>query len=126
MKLILAIAVGGAIGAVARFQSVALLTRWFGTEFPYGTLFVNIAGSFLMGVFVELLTTKFNGSAELKAFLVVGILGAFTTFSSFALDVSTLMERGNLLPSIAYIFSSVCFSIIGLFGGIFLMRNLIT
>lgn len=125
MKLILAIALGGAIGAVARYQSIGLFTRWLGTGFPYGTLFVNVAGSFVMGLFVEFLVTKLNSSTEIRAFFAVGVLGAFTTFSSFALDVSVLTERSNLLAAGAYIALSVVLSIAGLFLGLWLMRSLL-
>jgi fluoride exporter len=123
MKLILAVALGGAIGAVARYQSVGVLTRWLGLGFPYGTLFVNVLGSFLMGLFVEFLATKLNSSPELRVFFAVGVLGAFTTFSSFALDVSVLTERANLLAAGVYVALSVVLSIAGLFFGLWLMRS---
>ena len=126
MKLILAVALGGAIGAVARYQSVGALTRWFGLGFPYGTLFVNVLGSFLMGLFVEFLVTKLNSSPEMRAFFAVGVLGAFTTFSSFAMDVSVLTERANLLAAGAYVALSVVLSIAGLFFGFWLMRSILT
>jgi len=125
MKLILAVALGGAIGAVARYQSIGLFTRWLGAGFPHGTLFVNVAGSFLMGLFVEFLVTKLNSSPEIRAFFAVGVLGAFTTFSSFALDVSVLTERSNLLGAGAYIALSVVLSIAGLFLGLWLMRSVL-
>jgi CrcB protein len=123
MNLIFAIALGGAIGAVARFQSIGLLTRWFGLGVPYGTLFVNVVGSFVLGLFVEFLVSKLNSSPELRAFFAVGVLGAFTTFSSFALDVSVLSDRGNLLAAGAYVAVSVVLSIAGLFFGLWLMRS---
>jgi CrcB protein len=123
MNLILAIALGGAIGAVARVPSIGLLTRWLGLGFPYGTLFVNVVGSFVMGLFVEFLVAKLNSSPELRAFFAVGVLGAFTTFSSFALDVSMLSDRGNLLAAGAYVAVSVVLSIAGLFFGLWLMRS---
>jgi len=123
MNLIFAIALGGAIGAVARFQSVGLLTRWLGLGFPYGTLFVNIIGSFVLGLFVEFLVAKLNSSPELRAFFAVGVLGAFTTFSSFALDVAVLSDRGNLLAAGVYVAVSVVLSIAGLFFGLWLMRS---
>jgi fluoride exporter len=126
MKLILAVALGGAIGAVARYQSIGALTRWLGVGFPYGTLFVNVLGSFAMGLFVEFLVTKLNSSPEIRAFFAVGVLGAFTTFSSFALDVSVLTERANLLAAGAYVALSVVLSIAGLFFGLWLMRSILT
>jgi fluoride exporter len=126
MKLILAVALGGAIGAVARYQSIGMFTRWLGLGFPYGTLFVNVVGCFVMGLFVELLVTKLNSSPEIRAFFAVGVLGAFTTFSNFALDVSVLTERANLLAAGAYVALSVVLSIAGLFFGHWLMRSILT
>ena len=123
MNVILAIALGGAIGAVARFQSIGLLTRWLGSGFPYGTLCVNVFGSFVLGLFVEFLVTKLNSNPEVRAFFAIGVLGAFTTFSSFALDVSVLSDRGNLLAAGAYVSVSVVLSIAGLFFGLWLMRS---
>ena len=76
-----------------------------------------------MGLFVEFLVSKLNSSPELRAFFAVGVLGAFTTFSSFALDVSVLSDRGNLLAAGAYIAASVVLSIAGLFFGLWLMRS---
>ena len=125
MKLILAVALGGAIGAVARYQSIGVLTRWLGLGFPYGTLFVNVLGSFAMGLFVEFLVAKLNSSPEIRVFFAVGVLGAFTTFSSFALDVSVLTERANLLAAGAYVALSVVLSIAGLFFGLWLMRSIL-
>jgi CrcB protein len=79
-----------------------------------------------MGVFYELLTTKLNVSSEWRSFILVGILGAFTTFSTFALEISILIERGNLLSASIYVFSSVGLSLIGLFLGLYIMKNALT
>ena len=126
MKLVLAVALGGAIGAVARYYSVIWISRFFGCGFPWGILFVNIAGSFLMGLFIEFLTLKLSGNQELRAFFAVGVLGAFTTFSSFSLDVAVLYERGNIMAAGGYIVMSVVLSILGLFAGLCAMRTLLT
>ena len=72
------------------------MARAFGVAFPYGTLAVNVIGGFLMGLFIELLARRFEGSPELRLFIAIGILGGFTTFSSFSLDVAVLWERGEL------------------------------
>ncbi len=125
MKLILAVALGGVIGAVARHQSVALLTRLAGDGFPYGTLFVNVAGSFLMGLLIGFFAERFEVGPELRAFLMVGVLGAFTTFSSFALDVSVLTGRGGYLAAGLYVVLSVALSIGSLFAGLWLVRRLL-
>ncbi|MBH69310.1 MAG: fluoride efflux transporter CrcB [Rhodospirillaceae bacterium] len=123
MKLILLVAVGGAIGAAARFQSDQLFARIAGDGSPYSTLFVNVVGSFLMGVLFEYLNTKFDHGIEWRAFLLVGVLGAFTTFSSFALDVSVLSERANYFGAGLYILTSVIISILGLFLGLWIMKS---
>ena len=124
MKLVLAIAAGGAIGAVARHfvnvQAAALL----GSGFPWGTLTVNIVGSFLMGVLIETSALIWSPGPALRAMLAVGVLGAFTTFSSFSLDVAVHYERGQLLHAAAYILSSVVLSIAALFAGLALIRAL--
>ena len=83
------------------------LTRWLGSGFPWGTLTVNIAGSFLMGVLVAVIALKANIGQTGQAFLMVGVLGGFTTFSSFSLDVVTLFERHAYGPLAGYILGSV-------------------
>lgn len=122
MKLLLAVALGGAFGAVARFLSTTWVGRALGTGFPFGTLFVNVAGSFALAVLVEFLAIRLNGSLELRAFLAVGLLGSFTTFSSFSLDVVTLYERGDLLAAGGYAGASVMLSILALFSGLWTAR----
>ena len=89
-------------------------------------LVANIVGCFLMGVCYEFMNLKMNVGVEWRAFFMVGVLGAFTTFSSFALDVFILLERGSYLNASMYILSSVVFSIVGLFVGIYIMRTIIT
>ena len=126
MKVLLAVAVGGAIGAIARFQLSQSFIKSFSGDFIYNIMVANIVGCFLMGVCYEFMYLKMNFGAEWRAFCMVGVLGAFTTFSSFALDVFILVERGNFLNAGMYILSSVLFSIFGLFVGIYIMRTIIT
>ncbi len=126
MKLLFAVALGGAVGAVARYQTMVWVSRWLGSGFPFGTLFVNVAGSFLMGLFIELLAVRLGGTLQWRAFVAVGVLGAFTTFSTFALDVAVLYERGQLLAVGAYLAASVALSILALFAGLWTLRNLLT
>ena len=124
--MILAIALGGALGAVGRYQSSVWIGRWLGTGFPYGTLAVNVIGSFAMGLFVEAVALKFSVTQEVRAFVVTGLLGAFTTFSSFSLDVSVLYARGTLMPAAFYVAGSVALSVLGLFAGLWVMRSVLT
>ena len=126
MKVLLAVAVGGAIGAIARFQLSQSFIKSFSGDFIYNILVANIVGCFLMGVCYEFMNLKMNVGVEWRAFFMVGVLGAFTTFSSFALDVFILVERGSYLNASMYILSSVVFSIVGLFVGIYIMRTIIT
>lgn len=122
MKLILAIALGGAVGAVARHFVAAQVTHWMGAGFPWGILAVNILGSFLLGVLIETMALVWSPAQEVRAFLIVGCLGAFTTFSAFAMDIVLLDERGQILGNAIYIGSSVGLSVLALIGGLHLMR----
>ena len=125
MKLILAIAAGGALGAVARHQVSATVMRLTGAGFPWGTVAVNVVGSFLMGVLIELMAQRLNVGMELRAFLTVGFLGAFTTFSTFSLDFATLFERGAGMAALGYAGISVVLAIVALFAGLAVMRFLL-
>ncbi|PRD58480.1 fluoride efflux transporter CrcB [Phyllobacterium myrsinacearum] len=122
MNSILLVASGGAIGSVARYLVGVLMTRIFGVAFPWGTLTVNVAGGLLMGLFIELLARRFNGSTELRLFVAVGIMGGFTTFSSFSLDVALLWNRGEAFFTLIYVLASVILSIGALFFGLWLAR----
>ncbi|WP_457300605.1 fluoride efflux transporter CrcB [Phyllobacterium sp. P5_D12] len=122
MNAILLVASGGAIGSVARYLVGVGMARAFGVAFPYGTLAVNVIGGFLMGLFIELLARRFEGSPELRLFIAIGILGGFTTFSSFSLDVVVLWQRGELAIALFYMLASVILSIGALFFGLWLAR----
>ena len=124
MKLVLAIAAGGAIGAVGRHYVGMYALKWLGAAFPYGTLVVNVVGSFLMGVLVASMTVKWNVGNEFRAFLTVGLLGGFTTFSAFSSDFATLMERGETVLAAGYVTVSVALALAGMFAGMSLMRLL--
>ena len=126
MKIILMVAIGGAIGAVARQQSNQLIMRIFGGEFPIGTIFVNILGSFIMGLLFELFASKITLSYEWRSLIFTGVLASFTTFSSFALDVALLSERNEYYYALCYIGMSVVLSIGALFVGLWIMRGLLT
>jgi len=126
MKIILMVAKGGAIGAIARQQSNQLIMRIFGGEFPIGTIFVNILGSFIMGLLFELFASKITLSNEWRSLIFTGVLASFTTFSSFALDVALLSERNEYYYALCYIGMSVVLSIGALFVGLWIMRGLLT
>ena len=126
MKIIAAIAIGGAVGAVARHFVGVQMLRLFGSGFPWGTISVNVVGSFAMGALVELMAVRWNVGPELRAFMTVGVLGAFTTFSTFSLDVAVLGGRGAVFPAALYVLLSVGLSISALFLGLWLSRQLLT
>jgi CrcB protein len=117
------VAVGGAIGASARHLVNGLALRLVGPNFPWGTMAINIAGSFAMGVFIEVLARRFNASSELRLFVATGVLGGFTTFSAFSLDFAVLWERGAMAPAFGYALASVALSIVALFLGLWLARS---
>lgn len=126
MKLLVAIAAGGAIGALGRHYVNVLALALFGIAFPWGTLTVNIAGSFLMGVFVELSALVWSPGPALRAMLTVGLLGAFTTFSTFSLETVLLYERGQLGLAALYVLLSLILSVGALFAGLALIRTIVT
>ena len=120
---LLLVAVGGAIGASLRhFVNLGSL-RLLGPGFPWGTMAINIAGSFAMGAFIALLARRFDASNELRLFVATGILGGFTTFSAFSLDFVVLWERGAALSALVYAIASVVGSILALFLGLWLART---
>ncbi len=121
-SLLFAIGAGGAIGSVAR-HLVANTLQPATAQFPWGIFAVNVIGGFLMGVIVELSALKLNLSPDMRAFLTVGILGGFTTFSAFALDSALLIQRGAYLMAGLYITGSTILSIAALFAGLWLIRT---
>lgn len=122
MMTYLWVALGGAIGASARYGVGVQATKLLGFGFPWGTLIVNVAGSFLMGVLIELMALKFSVSQDVRAFLTIGILGGFTTFSAFSLDFAVLVERKEMVLAGLYAAGSVGLSIAALFAGLWVMR----
>ena len=120
----LLVGLGGAIGAMARYGVGSLIGRLWSLSFPLATLLVNVFGSMLMGVFIGLLARYMpSQQAELRLFVAVGLLGGFTTFSSFSLDTITLIERGALLQAGLYVLMSVVVCLIGLYLGLLMTRG---
>ncbi len=118
------VALGGAIGASARYLSGIAAVRIMGHGFPWGTLAVNVIGSFAMGVLVVVLAHT-NSTAKLAPFLMTGILGGFTTFSAFSLDAMALYERGQFSLAGAYVIGSVTLSLLGIALGLVAARALL-
>ncbi len=125
MSQIVAIALGGAIGAVLRHSLAHQMVLRFGRDFPIGTFSVNLIGSFLMGFLGILLIEKFHVSMEVKTFFLVGLLGSFTTFSTFSLDALNLIHKGQHLKALIYMGSSVVVCVVACWLGFILARQLI-
>jgi CrcB protein len=121
-QLVLAVACGGAIGSVARLLVGFGATKAFGLGFPWGTLLVNIVGSFVIGALVEAFALRWTLPQSAQAFLTVGFCGGFTTFSTFSLDAYALAQRGDLALAGAYVAASVALSIAALLAGLWLVR----
>ncbi|MEO1920070.1 MAG: fluoride efflux transporter CrcB [Paracoccaceae bacterium] len=125
MPVLLQVALGGALGASLRFLSGAMIFRAMGSGFPYGTMFVNVVGSFLMGLLAFYLLERMDGSfSRLAPFLMTGVLGGFTTFSAYSLDALYLMERGRYVSASVYMGGSVVLAIGALFLGMTIARSL--
>lgn len=123
MVQVLLVAVGGAVGAVARYGVGTLALRLAGPGWPWGTLAVNIVGGFLMGLLVGALSARAAGGDQLRLLLGVGVLGGFTTFSAFSLETMLLIERREWLGAAAYVAASVVLSIAALSVGLWLARR---
>lgn len=114
---------GGGCGAAIRHGVNVGGLRALGPNFPYATLFINVTGSFIMGLVAAYFAFKGDASQHWRLFLTTGVLGGYTTFSAFSLDAALLYERGELGLSALYVIGSVALSILGLFAGLWLVRQ---
>jgi len=125
MNPLIAIAFGGAFGAVLRFLVSSGVYQWLGRGFPYGTLAVNILGSFLIGLLTEvLILQKVAFSLEYRAAILIGLFGSFTTFSTFSLDTVMLIEQGSLNKALLNVFLSVSTCVFAVWIGLLVGRGL--
>lgn len=115
---------GGGLGAALRHGVNLAAARVLGSGFPYGTLTVNVTGSLLMGLLAGYFAFKGEASQPWRLFFTTGVLGGYTTFSAFSLDVAVLWERHDLVLALGYVLASVGLSIAGLFAGIAIVRHL--
>lgn len=116
-RAVIAVGIGAAIGGILRYVVGQVFLQRFGPGFPYGTLFINVTGSFLIGIIAELAATRAMGITPLmRMFAATGVLGGYTTFSTFSLDGVTLVEQGWQTPSL-YVTLSVALGLIGAFFG---------
>lgn len=122
MNGLLAVAAGGAIGASFRYLLVLRIQHWAGSGFPYGTLAVNLLGSAIIGCLYVVAAERGVLSETARLALIVGVLGSFTTFSSFSIETVTLIEQQRLSAAAAYVFSSVSLCLLGTWLGLTLTR----
>lgn len=124
MQAAVLVFVGGGLGSLARHFVNVLSARLLGASFPWGTLSVNVLGSFAMGLLAAWFATRLStGTQDMRLFLMTGVLGGFTTFSAFSLDAVNLWERGAQSAAIAYIAASLFLSLFGLVAGLALVRT---
>jgi len=126
MQAFLLVFLGAGIGGSLRHGVNLLALRHAGSDFPYGTLIINVAGSFVMGILAAWFASKAGASTEqpVKLFLMTGVLGGFTTFSAFSLETMALWERGEIGAAAFYVILSVILSLLGLVAGMALVRSL--
>ncbi len=124
MSELLAIAIGGALGAVARFSLGNLINYFLGTHFPFSILIVNVLGSFLIGICFELMVEDSILPPIYRSVVIVGFLGAFTTFSAFSMQTVGLLETGRFGAAMIYVVGSVVLSVVAVIPGVFACRQL--
>jgi fluoride exporter len=115
----LAVAVGGAIGSLARFWMTGVMAVLTGPQFPWGTLLINVLGSFIIGWVAGFTLTPARVAMhpDLRIFLMTGFCGGFTTFSAFSLQTLELMQAGEVIQAVGYVLGSVVLCVLGTFGG---------
>jgi fluoride exporter len=119
-----AVAVGGALGSLGRYWLAAIMTALTGPRFPWGTLLINVLGSFLIGLVAGLTLTsgRVTMHPDVRIFLMVGVCGGFTTFSAFSLQTLELLQGGSAWPAAGYVLGSVAICLVAVWGGWLLGR----
>ncbi len=120
----LAVAIGGALGSMARYALSAWIFDVSSHKFPYATLTVNVIGSFVMGILFVIIVEKAALPAEMRSLLMIGFLGAFTTFSAFSLDALGLWQNGHVFLSLVYMLATVVLCLVAISSAIWLTRLL--
>ena len=118
----LAVAIGGALGSVARYALSSWIFDITIHKFPYATLIVNVAGSFVMGILFVVVVERAALPAEMRSLLMIGFIGAFTTFSAFSLDALGLWQNGHVLMSVIYMITTVILCLVAISTAIWLTR----
>ncbi len=125
LQMVFYVGLGGAVGAILRFLTMSAIGHYFHSQFPISTFIVNVVGSFALGALLEIMALQWSPSPELRAMLVVGTLGAFTTFSTFSMDLYYLFDRGFLLSAVAYALGSVLLCLAGFWAGMAVFRGVL-
>ncbi|OCC05448.1 camphor resistance protein CrcB [Labrys sp. WJW] len=124
MLTYIAIAIGGTLGCWARYAQTNLVQSVYGRDFPFATMSINVIGSFLMGfLFIETLE-RLTLSPALRTGILTGVLGGYTTFSTFEMETVLLAEGGEMLKAFLYVLLSVALGFLAAFGGAYIARNL--
>jgi len=123
MNGFLMVFLGGGLGAAARHGVNLLSAQVVGSRFPWGTLAINVLGSLLIGVLAEWFALRTQLPQPLRLFLITGVLGGFTTFSAFSLEVGLLMQRGQMGAAAGYVLASVVAAVAAMFAGMYLVRH---
>lgn len=124
MTHLLAIAAGGAVGALLRYGVAHAVYGWLGRAFPYGTLVVNVSGCLAMGVLYVMLIERLQVSSEWRSGILVGLLGAYTTFSSFTMETLALMDQGEKMRALANVLASVALCLVATWTGVVAARRI--
>lgn len=126
MNAALIVFIGGGIGTVLRHYAIVAQARLMGPDFGYATFAVNVIGCFVIGALIEYAGLRGNISAEWRLFLATGILGGFTTFSAFSVEVVRLAQTGQTMTALVYALASVVFSVAAAFGGLLFIRGVLS
>lgn len=123
-QMLIAVAAGGALGSVGRYLTASAVGHAVGTAWPWGTLAVNVIGGFAIGLLAGLMALRWSVTPELRGFLITGVLGGFTTFSAFSIEVMMMIERHDWTPALGYVVASVLLSLSAAAAGLALARTI--
>lgn len=122
MRTIILVGLGGGIGSILRYLTSLFVAKYFHADFPWGTLFVNVMGSLLIGLLLGFILREQFSHPDLKFFLVVGFCGGYTTFSAFSAESINLLQTGNFSSAFLYIAASVAISLFAVWAGLAVMK----